>query len=94
MFGLAARHEHMGEPPSSPIPAPAKPLKATASAPAKAVKRRKRSILRPEGSGSSRRSQLWAELKRLAAGRAAKLSNTQVSTEQFEPRVEEAEKAR
>ena len=63
---------------------------AKAPAPAKAVKRRKRSSLRPEGSGYTRRSQLWAELKRLAPDKAAKLSYTEVSTKQLEPMVEEA----
>ena len=40
------------------------------------------------------RSQLWAELKRLAAERAAKLSHTQVSAEHLGPLVEEARKAK
>ncbi|HUW34448.1 MAG TPA: hypothetical protein VM223_22805 [Planctomycetota bacterium] len=53
-----------------------------------------RSALRPEGSGYTRRSQFWAELKRLAPEKAAKLSYTKVSTEQLEPMVEEAKKAR
>ena len=64
--------------------------KASAPKPAKVVKRRKRSALRPEGSGYTRRSRLWAELKRLAPDKAAKLSYTKVSTEQLEPMVEEA----
>ena len=58
---------------------------------AKVVKGRKRSALRAECSGT-RRSQHWAELKHLAPERAAKLSYTQVSTEQLEPMVEEAKK--
>jgi len=61
--------------------------------PAKGMKRRKRSTLRPEGSAYTRRSQLCAELKRLAPDKAAKLSYTKVSTEQLEPMVEEAKKA-
>ncbi|HUW34458.1 MAG TPA: hypothetical protein VM223_22855 [Planctomycetota bacterium] len=40
------------------------------------------------------RSQLWAELKRLAPENAAKLSYTQVSAEQLEPMVEEAAEAK
>ena len=89
----------------APAPAPAKRVgrpkksaKATATAsvqtPAKVVKRRKRSALRAEGSGYTRRSQLWAELKRLAPDKAAKLSYTKVSTKQLEPMVEEAKKAK
>ena len=62
----------------------------TAKAPAKAAKPRKQSTLRPEGSGYTRRSLLWAELKRLAPEKAAKLSHTRVSMEQPEPLVEEA----
>jgi len=56
------------------------------------VKRRKRTVRRPGGSGYTRRSQLRAELKRLAPERAAKLSYMQVSTGLLEPMVEEARK--
>ena len=56
------------------------------------MKRRKRSALSAEDSAYTRRSQLWAELKRLAPENAAKLSYTPVSTEQVEPMVEEAKK--
>ena len=48
--------------------------------------------MRGEGSAYTRRSALWAELKRLAPERAAKLSYTQVSNQQLEPMVEEAKK--
>ena len=53
----------------------------------------KASVLRTEGSDHTRRSQLWAELKRLAPESAAKLRYTQVSTGQLEPMVEETKKA-
>ena len=66
--------------------------KAPAEAPAKVVKRRRRSLLRGEGSAYTRRSVLWAELKRLAPDKAAQLSYTRVSNEQLEPMVEEAKK--
>ena len=44
--------------------------------------------------GYPRRSQLWAELKRLAPERAAKLSYTSLSTEQLEPMVGQAKKGK
>ena len=76
---------------AAPAPAPApEPAPAPAPAPAKVVKRRKRSALRPEGSGYTRRSLLWAELKRLAPEKLAGLRYTKVSTEQLEPMVAEA----
>jgi len=46
------------------------------------------------GGPYTRHSQLWAELKRLAPEKAAKLNCTQVSTEQPEPMVEEAKNAK
>ena len=77
----------------APAKAPAKiAAKAPAQAPAKVVKRRKRSLLRGEGSAYTLRSVLWAELKRLAPEKAAKLSYARVSTRQLEPMVEEAKK--
>ena len=63
-----------------------------APAPARMVKQRRRTTLRPEGSGYTRRCQLWAELKRLAPEKTAKLNCTQLSTEQPEPMVEAARK--
>ena len=63
-------------------------------APTKVVKWRKRSALRGGGSGRTRRSLLWAKLKRIAPEKAAKFSYTQVSTEQLEPMVDEARKAK
>jgi len=74
--------------PATAAPAPAKkrgrpkkltraPATAPAAVPAKVVKKRKRSALRPAGSGYTRRSQLWAELKRLAPEDDAKFSYTQ-----------------
>ena len=69
-------------------------VKAPAPAPAKAVKRSRKRALTPERPGYTRRSKLWAELKRLAAEEAAKLSYTQVSTEQLEPMVEEVKKGK
>ena len=63
-----------------------------ASGPAKIVKRRKRRAIRAEAGGlPPPRSQLWADLKRLAPKKAATLSYTQASTEQLEPMVEESE---
>ena len=53
------------------------------------MKRGKRSTLRTEGSGYTRRSHLWAELKRLAPEKLAKLRYTKASTEELEPMVEE-----
>ena len=60
-------------------------------APAQAGKKKRaiRKAARP-----TRRSQLWNELKRLAPGKAAKLSYTKGSTEQLEPMVEKAKKGK
>ena len=75
-------------------PKPPKPPRISAEEPGRVVKRRRRSLIRGEGSAYTRRSQLWAELKRLAPEKLEGLSYTKVSNEQLEPLVEEARKAR
>ncbi|HUW31201.1 MAG TPA: hypothetical protein VM223_06280 [Planctomycetota bacterium] len=75
-------------------PKPPKPPRISAEDPGRVVKRRRRSLIRGEGSAYTRRSQLWAELKRLAPEKLEGLSYTKVSNEQLEPLVEEARKAR
>ena len=92
---LALLRQAVGvKPTAKPIAARRKKRAAKAKAstpkPAKVVKRRKRSALRPEGSGYTRRSQLWAELKRLAPDKAKGLSYTRLSTEQIEAKLAEA----
>ena len=74
--------------------APTAAAKAPTAAPAKVVKRRKRSTVRPQGSGYTHRSELWNELKRLAPEKVANLSYTNLSTEMLEPMVAEARKAK
>jgi len=74
-------------------PKPPKPPRISAEEPGRVVKRRRRSLIRGEGSAYTRRSQLWAELKRLAPEKLEGLSYTKVSNEQLEPLVEEARKA-
>ena len=53
----------------------------TRPAPAKTVKGQKRGVLTAEGTASPRRSQLWAELRRLAPEKADEFNCAQVSTE-------------
>ena len=74
-------------------PKPPKPPRISAEEPGRVVKRRRRSLIRGEGSAYTRRSQLWAEMKRLAPEKLEGLSYTKVSNEQLEPLVEEARKA-
>ena len=89
---LALIRQIAAKPAVKPSPVAAKP-KASAQPPAKVMKR-KRSALRGEGAAYTRRSMLWTELKRLAPEKMAGLRYTKVSTEQLEPLVAEARKAK